>query len=139
MNNEERLEKLNGILDELSEMCAGRILLVEGPKDRMAMSLLGINAEILNVQSEGGTLKVAEKLFEMRKEAVIMTDWDSAGDEIANDLERSLSSLCVKFDRSMRSKIRRICGNEIHDIESLPSFYCRLVTESVRRNEAKNN
>ena len=139
MNNEERLEKLDTILDELSEMCVGKILLVEGPKDRMAMSLLGINAEILNVQSEGGTLKVSEKLFELRKEAVIMTDWDNAGDEIANDLERSLSSLCVRYDKSIRSKIRRICGNEIYDIESLPSFYCRLVTESVRRNEGKNN
>jgi len=139
MNNEERLEKLNVILDELSEMCASRILLVEGPKDRMAMSLLGINTEMISVQAEGGPLKVSEKLYEMKKGAVIMTDWDRTGDEIANDLERSLSSLCVRYDVTIRSKLRWICGNEIYDIESLPSFYCRLVTESVRKNEGKNN
>jgi len=139
MNNEERLEKLNIILDELSEICMSRVLLVEGPKDRMAMTLLGINAEMVSVQSEGGPLKVSEKLYEMKKSVVIMTDWDRTGDEIANDLERSLSSLCVKYDVTIRSKLRRICAGEIYDIESLPSFYCRLVTESVRRNEGKNN
>jgi 5S rRNA maturation endonuclease (ribonuclease M5) len=138
MNNEERLERLNVILDDLSEMCASRVLLVEGPKDRMAMTLLGINAEMMSVQSEGGPLRAAEKLYEERRSAVIMTDWDRAGDEIANDLERSLSSLCVKHDATIRSKLRWICGNEIYDVESLPSFYCRLVTESVRRNEGKN-
>jgi dTMP kinase len=138
VNNEERLERLNAILDDLSEMCIERMLLVEGPKDRMAMSLLGISAEMLSVQSEGGALKVAEKLYERKKAAVIMTDWDDQGDEIAKDLERSLSSLCVKHDVTLRSKLRWICGNEIYDVESLPSFYCRLVTESVRKNEGKN-
>jgi 5S rRNA maturation endonuclease (ribonuclease M5) len=105
----------------------------------MAMNLLGISAEIVNVQSEGGALRTAEKLFETKKSAVIMTDWDRTGDTIAEDLERSMSSLCVKFDNTMRSKIKWVCGGEIHDVESLPSFYCRLVTESVRRKEGKNN
>ena len=138
MNNEERLERLNAALDDLSDMCKERILLVEGPKDRMAMTLLGINAEMMSVQSEGGPLKISEKISERKKNAVIMTDWDDQGDEIAKDLERSLLSVCVKFDTTIRSKLRWICGNEIYDVESLPSFYCRLVTESVRRNEGKN-
>ena len=139
MNNADRLERLNEILDELSEMCEERVLIIEGPKDRMAMSLLGVNADMINVQSEGGPLKAAEKIYGEGRSAVIMTDWDKKGDEIANDLERSLSSLCVKYDTSLRSRLRRICGNEIYDVESLPSFYCRLVTESVRRKEGKNN
>jgi len=138
VNNEERLERLNAALDDLSDMCKERILLVEGPKDRMAMTLLGINAEMMSVQSEGGPLKISEKISERKKNAVIMTDWDDQGDEIAKDLERSLLSVCVKFDTTIRSKLRWICGNEIYDVESLPSFYCRLVTESVRRNEGKN-
>jgi len=138
VNNEERLERLNAILDDLSDICKERVLLVEGPKDRMAMMLLGINAEMMSVQSDGGPLKVSEKLYEQKKNAVIMTDWDHQGDEIAKDLERTLSSACVKYDATIRSKLRWICGNEIYDVESLPSFYCRLVTESVRRNEGKN-
>jgi len=122
----------------MSEMCAEMVLLVEGPKDRMAMTLLGVNADIINVQSEGGPLKVAERLCSEHKTAIIMTDWDQKGEKIANDLVRSLSSLCVRYDTSLRSRLRNICGNEIYDVESLPSFYSRLVTESVRRNEGKD-
>ncbi|MDR2866265.1 MAG: hypothetical protein LBV13_02545 [Methanomassiliicoccaceae archaeon] len=138
MNNAERLERLNGIIDELSEMCEDRVLLVEGSKDRMAMTLLGINAEMGIVQAEGGPLRIAEKLSGGKKSAVIMTDWDPKGEQIAKELERSLSSLCVKYDTSVRSKLRSVCGGEVRDIESLPSFYCRLVTESERKKEGRN-
>ncbi|MCL2607091.1 MAG: toprim domain-containing protein [Methanomassiliicoccaceae archaeon] len=133
MNNEERLERLNVILDELTEMCGESVLLVEGMKDKMAVVLLGVNAEMRTVQSEGGPLKVAERLFDERRSAVILTDWDPKGEQIAEELERALSSLCVKYDTSMRSRLRSLCGSEINDVESLPSFYSRLATESVRR------
>jgi len=66
---------------------------------------------------------------------VIMTDWDKKGEDIAAELENALSSVCVKYDGSMRQKLRSVVGNEIKDIESLPSFYSRLVTEAQRRNE----
>jgi len=135
MRNEERLERLNELLDELSEMCVDKTLLVEGFKDRMAMVLLGVNAEMICVQSEGGPLRVAEKLSEKGTGAVIMTDWDKKGEDIAAEMENALSSLCVKYDASMRQKLRSVVGNEIKDIESLPSFYSRLVTEAQRRSE----
>ena len=138
MNNKERLDTLNTILDDLSEMCEHRSLLVEGVKDRMAMVLLGVDADIICVQSEGGPLKVAERISKEGISAVVMTDWDPKGEEIANELERALSSLCVTYDLSLRSKLRSVCGNEINDVESLPSFYSRLVTESVRRGESRN-
>jgi len=138
MRNEERLERLNLLLDELTEMCVGKPLLVEGFKDRMAMVLLGVNADMICVQSEGGPLRVAERLSEKGTGAVIMTDWDKKGDDIAAELEKALSSVCVKCDTSMRQKLRSVCGNEIKNIESLPSFYSRLVTESVRRSERKD-
>jgi len=137
MRNDERLERLNILLDELTEMCIGRTLLVEGFKDRMAMVLLGVNANMICVQSEGGPLRVAERLSEEGTGAVIMTDWDKKGDDIASELEKALSSVCVKYDTSMRQKLRSVCGNEIKNIESIPSFYSRLVTESVRRSERK--
>jgi len=133
MNNEERLEVLNAILDELTEMCGESVLLVEGMKDKMAIVLLGVNADTRTVQSEGGPLKVAERLFNERRSAVIMTDWDPKGEQIAEELEHALSSLCVKYDKTMRSRLRSMCGSEINDVESLPSFYSRLATESVRR------
>ncbi|MDR0778290.1 MAG: hypothetical protein LBE48_02470 [Methanomassiliicoccaceae archaeon] len=136
MNNAERLEKLDSILDELLEMPSDRVLLVEGIKDRMAMVLLGVNGKIICVQAEGGPLRIAERLHIENLSAVIMTDWDPKGEGIAKELVRYLSSLCVKHDISIRSRLRSLCGGEIRDVQSLPSLYCRLVTEAVRKKES---
>jgi dTMP kinase len=135
MNNAERLEKLDRILDELLEMPSDSVLLVEGIKDRMAMVLLGVNGNIICVQAEGGPLRIAERLYEAKMNAVIMTDWDPKGEEIAKELVSSLSSLCIEYDTAIRSKLRSLCGGEIRDVQSLPSLYCRLVTEAVRKKE----
>ena len=137
MNSTERAERLNELLDELSEMCEHDILLVEGTKDKWAMSLLGVTAEMIAVQAEGGPLKVSERLFNEKRNVIIMSDWDPKGEEIAKELEHHLLSLSVKYDASMRAKIRSVCANEIHDVESLPSLYSRLVTESIRKKENK--
>ena len=138
MNSTERLEKLKEIFDELSDIRNDQAILVEGAKDRMALALAGISGITISVQSDGGPLKVAERLSDERLSAVILTDWDKEGEHIAKELERALSSLCVRYDTKIRSKLRSVCGNEIYDIESLPAFYSRLVTESIRKKEGRN-
>ena len=138
MNNTERLENLCRILDELSEMRDDRVLLVEGMKDRMAMYLAGVNGRIIAVQAEGGPLRAAEKLYNEGLSAIILTDWDPEGDRIAKELEHALSAVCVRYETRTRAKIRSVCGSEIHDVESLPSFYSRLASEAVRRKEGRN-
>ena len=130
-----RIDALNEVFDELSEISDDQTILVEGSKDRMALSLAGVKGKIMTVQTEGSTLNVAQKLFEEGSGAVILTDWDREGERIAKELENALSSLCVEYDIMIRKKLRSVCGNEIRDIESLPSFYSRLVTESVRKKE----
>jgi dTMP kinase len=138
MNNTERLERLGEIVDELCEMPDDQVLLVEGAKDRMAMTLAGVNGKMVIVQAEGGPLRVAEKLFNEKLSAIILTDWDPEGEHIAKELEHALSSLCVRYDTRIRARLRSVCGSEIHDVESLPSFYSRLATEAVRRKEGRN-
>ena len=132
MNSEERLEKLERIFDDILEIPDDHVIIVEGRKDMMAMSLIGVRIRMIAVQSEGGPLKVSERLFREKKKAVIFPDWDPEGIGIAKDLERCLSSLCVKYDVTLRKRLRAVCGSEIKDIESLPSFYSRLVNESIR-------
>ena len=43
---EETLEELSNILDELRDRPTDQVILVEGQKDRAAMSVLGIGGEI---------------------------------------------------------------------------------------------
>ncbi|MCL2786250.1 MAG: toprim domain-containing protein [Methanomassiliicoccaceae archaeon] len=137
MNGAERLEKLKEIFDDLFDIPDDHVLIVEGQKDKMALWLAGVSGRMTAVQSEGGPLKVAERLFEEKMNAVILTDWDHEGEKIAKELERCLSSLCIKYDLTIRRRLRSVCGNEIRDIESLPSFNARLVNEHIRGKEVK--
>ena len=133
MNDAERLEALEGILDELGEMSDTHIALIEGNKDRRSLDNLGLcDLRSIEVQREGGPLKAAERLFEMRMPAVILTDWDDRGNRIEKELREQLDSLCIEYNTDIRSRLRDICIKDIKDVESLDSLYGRL--RSVSKN-----
>lgn len=127
MNDEERLAEIDAVLDELSE--TDRVILVEGKNDRRALVSLGLtDIGTIEVQKEGGPIRAAERLFEMKKDAIILTDWDDRGDRIAEDLKHHLNGMCVRYDVKLRARLRAACIKDIKDVESLDSFYKRLKT-----------
>ena len=127
MNDAERFEALEEILDLLQEMSETYIALIEGNKDRRALDNLGLcNLRTIEVQREGGPLRAAEKLSEMRMPAIILTDWDDRGNRIEQELRIQLDALCVKYDTEIRLRLRDLCIKDIKDVESLDSFYERL-------------
>ena len=129
MNDAERLESLESILDELQDM-DDYIILIEGNKDRRSLDNLGITLQSIEVQREGGPLRSAERVRDLGKKAAILTDWDDRGDRIADDLKHHLTALCVQFDTSIRSRLRDVCIKDIKDVESLDSLYARLRAEN---------
>ena len=127
MNDAERLEALEEILDELEVLSETHIALIEGNKDRRSLDSLGLsNLKTIEVQREGGPLKAAERLFEMKVPAVILTDWDDRGNRIEKELREQLDSLCIGYNTEIRSRLRDICIKDIKDVESLDSLYGRL-------------
>lgn len=135
MNDAERFEALEEILDLLQEMSETHIALIEGNKDRRALDNLGLcDLRTIEVQREGGPLKAAETVSEMKKSAIILTDWDDRGNRIEQDLRRQLDALCVKYDTEIRLRLRDICIKDIKDVESLDSFYERLRKLSQSQN-----
>ena len=135
MNDAERFEALEEILDLLQEMSGTHIALIEGNKDRRALDNLGLcDLQTIEVQREGGPLKAAETVSEMKKSAIILTDWDDRGNRIEQDLRRQLDALCVKYDTETRLRLRDICIKDIKDVESLDSFYERLRKLSQSQN-----
>jgi len=126
MTDEQRLEMLEDEIDELRELAIDHIIIVEGINDKKALISLGLNATFLMVQQEGGPTRIAESVYERKRKAVILTDWDDKGDIIAAELKRNLSALAVPFDMSVRSRLKDICVKDIKDIESIDSLYERL-------------
>lgn len=127
MNDQERLEEIEVILDELQDMSGDHIALIEGNKDRRALNNLGLyDLRSIEVQREGGPLRAAERVSEMGIKAIILTDWDDRGNRIEKDLRTQLDALCVQYDTNIRERLRDVCIKDIKDVESLDSLYKRL-------------
>ena len=135
MNDADRLEALEGILDELCDMCETHIALIEGNKDRRALDNLGLqDLRTIEVQREGGPLRAAESVAQTGKQAIILTDWDDRGNRIEHDLKIQLDALCIPYNTDIRNRLRDICIKDIKDVESLDSFYERLKKLSDSQN-----
>ena len=126
MNDDERLRRLDEILDRIQSMSSDHVILVEGKNDRRSLLDLNLSLDTIEVQRDGGPLRAAEMVYESGKKAIILTDWDDRGDRLAKDLSEQLSAVCISYDTNIRKDLRDICIKDIKDVESLHSLYVRL-------------
>ncbi len=119
MNDVERLEAIEELLDELSSLSTTHIILVEGLKDVVSLKAVGVEGEFFCVQSGGGPVKAAEHVWHSGKQAVIMTDWDRRGGTLAKALRENLSSLDVRYDDRIRGELVVLCRPYVKDVESI--------------------
>jgi dTMP kinase len=124
---EETLEDLEDLLQDLQERQENSVILIEGKKDRAALGALGIEGEMVQVQDARGIFGVAEDLSGRGKEAIILTDWDRKGGQLAELLRNALKANGVKYDDTIRARLSMLAKKEIKDIESLPSFISFLL------------
>lgn len=123
----ETLEELRLVFLELNERDEDTVILVEGMKDRAALGILGIGGEIRQVQGRKQLFNIAEDLAQEGKKAIILTDWDRTGGQLARHLRDALAANCVQYDDQLRRRLSKVSKSEIKDIESLPAFFSRLV------------
>lgn len=123
----EVLEELTWLLEDLRDRPDDQVILVEGLKDRAALSVLGVGGEVWQVQGPNSIFSVAERLALEKKQAVILTDWDRKGGQLARLLRSSLTANSIHFDDHIRLRLVILVKKDIKDIESLPAFYSRLV------------
>jgi len=132
MNDEERLERLAEVLGRFSEMLEDHVLLVEGNKDVAALKNIGIEGDIFCVQVGGGPVKAAEYVWRTGKKALILTDWDRRGGNLAHTLRENLTSLGVEYDDTVRSDLAFLTRTYCKDVESLDSVIANLERETGR-------
>jgi 5S rRNA maturation endonuclease (ribonuclease M5) len=127
----ETLEAVEDLIRTLKDRPEAVVILVEGRKDRQALACLGVGGEIVQVQNAGGIFGVAEDLARQGQEAIILTDWDRKGGQLAELLRNALRANGVRFDDAIRARFSMLGKKEIKDIESLPSFISFLVQSST--------
>lgn len=126
MDDEERLERIEDALSRLSDLAEDSIILVEGLKDIRALEALGISGRFHCVQSGGGPLKAAEHAWGLGVRAVVMTDWDRRGGNLAQSLREGLGALGVPYDDGVRRDLAVLCCPFCKDVESLDSVVAAL-------------
>jgi dTMP kinase len=131
VNDEERLEEIEKAIDELIELSADHVILIEGPRDKKALMSLGVKGRIFMIQSEGGPIKAAEYVSANGGKAVVLTDWDRRGGTIARETERQLSALGLEYDDGVRAKLSVLCKKYIKDVQSLGTLLERLSFNAI--------
>lgn len=126
MDDMERLERLDELIEEINSLKGTHIILVEGAKDVSALVAVGVDGDFHCVQSSGGPIRASEHVWRSGMSALILTDWDRRGDNLAQTLRDNLSSLGVRYDERIRSDMAFLCRPYAKDVESLDSVHLLL-------------
>jgi 5S rRNA maturation endonuclease (ribonuclease M5) len=125
-----RFERLQKLIQRISdETERGRIIVVEGPRDKESLTLMGIKGRILCLQnSRKSTLGFAEQL-DGEGQVIVLTDFDREGVFLANRLARILNSQKIHANLTLWRELRGLTRSELRSIEELPKLYQRLQAE----------
>jgi len=126
MSAEERLERLEKLVDELLDRSRDTPIIVEGLRDVAALKKLGVTKNVVPLNKGASVIAFSEDIAKKSSRAVILTDWDRKGGHLARLLMDALTGTDVKVDTDIRAKIVMLSKKEIRDIESLPSLLSRL-------------
>lgn len=130
----ERLERLEGILDQLRQAAVGAAVIVEGRRDKEALEQLGVGGKHLLVHT-GMTLEA--RIDQIAEEAgraawprvILLTDWDRTGGRLRHRLERGLIGrvpLDTTFMRSLGQALHAVC------VEDVPAELASLRAQAGR-------
>ena len=119
MLTEETLEKLEELLVELREHASkGVPIIVEGADDVRALKKLEVKGRLHKISSGKSLLNFIEGLAGP-KEAIILTDFDRAGDKLAEFCAKHLKRLGVDPITELREKLKLLVRKDVKDIEGL--------------------
>jgi 5S rRNA maturation endonuclease (ribonuclease M5) len=126
----ELLESLSKAIQDLrARSDEGTPIIVEGKNDADSLREMGINGRILKIKGCGMCLHDLVYSLSSEEEAIILTDFDREGDEMASELMEELTGIGVKADNRIRRRIKRLVKHEIVEVEDLPYYLAKLNLE----------
>lgn len=97
---------LSKVMRELEE--SGKPILVEGKRDKAALERIGVRNRIFLINMKPDEL--CKRVAEIADEAVVLTDFDDAGEKLGKRIEEALQSYSVLPDMEVRRKLRYLLG-----------------------------
>lgn len=122
----ENYKRFLELIDKLREFEGA--LIVEGPRDEVALRNLGVRAGIIRLSRL--PLTEVALIASSHKEVMILTDFDRKGEELAGKLLRYLEGYPCRVDSETRRELKRIAKKDIKGIEELYGLYLKVVSVS---------
>ncbi len=123
---EERLEGLERVFEDLEEDSENMPIIVEGAQDVAALRRLGIHRNVMALNRGVSIFSFAEMVSRRFDDAIVLTDWDRRGGQLARMLREALQANGVSVNDRYRTQIVILSKKEVKDIQSLPRFIERL-------------
>ncbi len=123
MISPENLDEIEELLDEIRELSEeGVPILVEGEKDSKSLRELGISGPIYQISSDKKTALNFLEGLSGHARVLILTDFDRAGDELAQFSAKQLRSLDVEAVAEPRRRLKSLVRKFVKDVEGLSGF-----------------
>ena len=122
----EAYQDLLATLGELVEANATVPVIVEGERDVRALREVGLTGEVLPLNTGVPLFNLAESISRRHRRAIILTDWDRRGGQLARLLRDALEANGVRYDDAFRARLTTLCRKDIKDVEGLAGFVERL-------------
>jgi len=127
VDDSERLEKLDGLLEKLREASREMPVIVEGRRDTTALRALGVDGKVLELNVGKSIVGFCEQVTREHREVVLMTDWDAKGGRLFRKLWDCFKTMDVKVHGELRSEMARLAKKGAKDVEGLPGFLVWLM------------
>ncbi len=129
----ETLEKIDEILKEIHDYSTnGTPIIVEGEKDEKALRELDIPGPVYRISGSKETSLNFLEQFSGHERVLVLTDFDHAGDNLADFCVKQLEILEVETIIEPRRKLKWLVRKYTKDIEGLPKFLRRQKAEVTR-------
>ncbi len=123
---ERRLEAIEEVLEALRERGPDAVILVEGDRDVVALQRLGVPDPIVKLNLGESLLNLCETLARRYPTIIVMTDWDSKGNELASKVTSLLEGTVARVDLGPRDRLDRLLRPEVREVEAIDSLVVRL-------------
>ncbi len=127
---EEVYQDLVAVIADLTEANLEVPVIVEGERDVRSLRELGLQGEVLPLNSGVSMFHLAESYSRRLRKAIILTDWDRRGGQLCRLLMDAFEANGVRADVDFRARITLLCRKDIKDVESLAAHVERLAREA---------
>jgi 5S rRNA maturation endonuclease (ribonuclease M5) len=119
MDDDQKLEELEKLLDKLHEQNETIAIIVEGDKDVTALRKLEMTGEIIRFNTGQSVSDFCDDVAQKHKRIIILTDWDWRGGRLGSSIKKHLENR-VDCDMTYRQRFAQRCA--CRTVEGIPSW-----------------